>query len=187
MEATIRVWGGVECFSYIKGPSSLTTHDSHSLLSGCFLEVRQTMAQNEGSTRHANGSIVVSETVGMHRTKAYESPFKRNKTTSSSTQEAVHVLRSSSRSHANEAQENLPTQEEEQTNHERRLLEYLMRNYDNTIRPVRDAASPVVIKLGITLTQIVDLVSKRRREREKWEKASCESGITCRQEICDSD
>ena len=145
------------------------THDSHSLLSGCFLEVRQTMAQKEGSTRHANGSIVVSETVGMHRTKAYESPFKRNKTTSSSTQEAVHVLRSSSRSHANEAQENLPTQEEEQTNHERRLLEYLMRNYDNTIRPVRDAASPVVIKLGITLTQIVDLVSKRRREREVGE------------------
>lgn len=48
---------------------------------------------------------------------------------------------------------------ERQTNEERRLVEYLMRNYDNSIRPVRNSNNPVVIRLGITLTQIFDLVS----------------------------
>jgi hypothetical protein len=34
-----------------------------------------------------------------------------------------------------------------------------MRNYDNTVRPVKNASDAVVIRLGITLTQIFDLVS----------------------------
>ncbi|KAH9424986.1 hypothetical protein DERP_009210, partial [Dermatophagoides pteronyssinus] len=45
----------------------------------------------------------------------------------------------------------------EQMNDERRLFNYLMRNYDNTIRPVRNASKPINIRLGITLTQIFDL------------------------------
>jgi len=45
-----------------------------------------------------------------------------------------------------------------QSNDERRLVDYLMRNYDNSIRPVKDASNPVIIRLGITLTQIFDLV-----------------------------
>ena len=52
----------------------------------------------------------------------------------------------------------LESEFEHQTNDERRLVDYLMRNYDNSIRPVRDANAPVVIRLGITLTQIFDLV-----------------------------
>ena len=46
----------------------------------------------------------------------------------------------------------------EQNNDERRLFNYLMRNYDNTIRPVHNASKPINIRLGITLTQIFDLV-----------------------------
>lgn len=49
--------------------------------------------------------------------------------------------------------------EDDQTNDEKRLLNYLMRNYDRSIRPVKNASTPVVIRLGITLTQIFDLVS----------------------------
>lgn len=49
----------------------------------------------------------------------------------------------------------------EQTNDERRLYNYLMRNYDNTIRPVYNAYHAINIRLGITLTQIFDLVSTR--------------------------
>lgn len=47
---------------------------------------------------------------------------------------------------------------DDQSNDEKRLVEYLMRNYDNKIRPVRNANRPVNILLGITLTQIFDLV-----------------------------
>lgn len=42
---------------------------------------------------------------------------------------------------------------------EQRLLYKLMENYDNSVRPVMKASSPVVIQLGITLTQIMDIVS----------------------------
>lgn len=45
---------------------------------------------------------------------------------------------------------------------ERRLYEHLMANYDNTIRPVINAKEPVVIRLGITLTQIFDLDEKNQ-------------------------
>lgn len=51
---------------------------------------------------------------------------------------------------------------EKQTNDEKRLLQYLMRNYDPNIRPLRDSSSPVIIRLGITLTQIFDLDEKNQ-------------------------
>ena len=53
----------------------------------------------------------------------------------------------------------VPSEEDYQTNDEKKLLNYLMRNYDKRIRPVKNVSSPVLIRLGITLTQIVDLVS----------------------------
>ena len=42
---------------------------------------------------------------------------------------------------------------------EQRLLKTLRHNYDPAVRPVFDAKRPVVIDLGITLTQIIDVVS----------------------------
>jgi hypothetical protein len=33
------------------------------------------------------------------------------------------------------------------------------RNYSNNVRPVRNASVPVPVKLGLTLTQIFDMVS----------------------------
>ncbi|XP_054152688.1 neuronal acetylcholine receptor subunit alpha-10-like [Oppia nitens] len=48
------------------------------------------------------------------------------------------------------------------TNDERRLVDYLMTNYDNNIRPVLNASQPVIIRLGITLTQIFDLDEKNQ-------------------------
>ncbi len=42
---------------------------------------------------------------------------------------------------------------------EQKLLKFLITNYDPAVRPVYDARKPVIIKLGITLTQIIDVVS----------------------------
>ena len=41
---------------------------------------------------------------------------------------------------------------------ESRLLTYLMENYDREVRPVYNASDQVVVKVGITLTQIFDMV-----------------------------
>ena len=42
---------------------------------------------------------------------------------------------------------------------EQRLFRKLMRKYEKSVRPVINATTPVVVKLGITLTQIFDMVS----------------------------
>ncbi len=41
---------------------------------------------------------------------------------------------------------------------ESRLLSYLMRNYDREVRPVINVSSKVTVLVGITLTQIFDMV-----------------------------
>ena len=56
----------------------------------------------------------------------------------------------------------VPDAFEKQTNDEKRLLQYLMRNYDPNVRPLRDSSAPVIIRLGITLTQIFDLDEKNQ-------------------------
>jgi nicotinic acetylcholine receptor len=43
---------------------------------------------------------------------------------------------------------------------EQRLYTVLMHNYDSNTRPVFNASSPVNVTIGITLTQIFDVVSK---------------------------
>ncbi|GBM79645.1 hypothetical protein AVEN_184206-2-1, partial [Araneus ventricosus] len=50
-------------------------------------------------------------------------------------------------------------EEEIEYSAEKRLVDKLMRGYDNTVRPVKNASTAIVIRLGITLTQIFDLVS----------------------------
>lgn len=45
----------------------------------------------------------------------------------------------------------------------------LFRNYSNNVRPVRNASLPVPVKLGLTLTQIFDMV-KRRNWQNKAKK-----------------
>ncbi|XP_059173902.1 neuronal acetylcholine receptor subunit alpha-10-like [Physella acuta] len=45
---------------------------------------------------------------------------------------------------------------------EQKLMNYLVRNYDNSVRPVYDATSAVDVKLGLTLTQILDLDEKNQ-------------------------
>ena len=42
---------------------------------------------------------------------------------------------------------------------EQRLFRKLMRKYEKSVRPVINATTPVVVKLGITLTQIFAMVS----------------------------
>jgi hypothetical protein len=41
------------------------------------------------------------------------------------------------------------------------LFFLIYRNYSNSVRPVRNASIPVPVKLGLTLTQIFDMVSIR--------------------------
>ncbi|ESP05439.1 hypothetical protein LOTGIDRAFT_152290 [Lottia gigantea] len=45
---------------------------------------------------------------------------------------------------------------------EQRLLQKLLEHYDPNTRPVFDAAKPVVIRLGITLTQVLDVDEKNQ-------------------------
>ena len=42
---------------------------------------------------------------------------------------------------------------------EQRLMNYLFRGYERSVRPVRNASTPVIIRMGLTLTQIFDMVS----------------------------
>ena len=41
---------------------------------------------------------------------------------------------------------------------ESRLLNYLKANYDREVRPVYNASKAVVVRVGITLTQVFDMV-----------------------------
>lgn len=41
---------------------------------------------------------------------------------------------------------------------EQRLLYYLLKNYEKAVRPVRNASHAIVVKLGLTLTNIFDMV-----------------------------
>jgi len=50
-------------------------------------------------------------------------------------------------------------------NDEKRLLRHLMRGYERDVRPVKNASTPVVIQLSITLTQIFDMVSKKKNNK----------------------
>ncbi|CAF3490687.1 unnamed protein product [Adineta steineri] len=45
---------------------------------------------------------------------------------------------------------------------EQRLLYFLLKNYSNNVRPVRNASLPVPVKLGLTLTQIFDMMEKNQ-------------------------
>lgn len=49
-------------------------------------------------------------------------------------------------------------------NDEKRLLRYLMKGYERDVRPVKNASTPVVIQLSITLAQIFDMVTENERK-----------------------
>jgi hypothetical protein len=46
---------------------------------------------------------------------------------------------------------------------EQRLFYTLMTGYEKAVRPTRKASVPINVKLGITLTQIMDIVSYERK------------------------
>ncbi|KAA0202030.1 hypothetical protein HAZT_HAZT006667 [Hyalella azteca] len=46
--------------------------------------------------------------------------------------------------------------------HEKRLLDDLLRNYNNLERPTRNETETVVVKLGLTLQQIIDVDEKNQ-------------------------
>ena len=52
----------------------------------------------------------------------------------------------------NDADEILPV--------EQRLMNHLLRNYERSVRPVKNASDTVFVRMGLTLTQIFDMVSK---------------------------
>ena len=53
-----------------------------------------------------------------------------------------------------------PRKSEKRPTDEQRLYKYLMKNYDPNTRPVFNASHPVNVSIGITLTQIFDVVSR---------------------------
>ena len=52
-----------------------------------------------------------------------------------------------------------PVAERLEASDEQRLFRKLMKNYEKSVRPVINSSMPVVVSLGITLTQILDIVS----------------------------
>ncbi|KAH9495406.1 hypothetical protein Btru_016417 [Bulinus truncatus] len=40
---------------------------------------------------------------------------------------------------------------------EQRLLDHIMKGYERSVRPVRNSTTAVVIKMGLTLTQVLDM------------------------------
>lgn len=46
---------------------------------------------------------------------------------------------------------------------EQRLMTHILRGYEKAVRPVQNASSIVVVKMGLTLTQIFDMVSRDSR------------------------
>ncbi len=44
---------------------------------------------------------------------------------------------------------------------EQRLMNYLLRNYERSVRPVKNASDTVFVRMGLTLTQIFDMVSRQ--------------------------
>lgn len=42
---------------------------------------------------------------------------------------------------------------------EQRLMNYILKGYEKSVRPVRNASTAVKIKMGLTMTQIFDMVS----------------------------
>lgn len=51
---------------------------------------------------------------------------------------------------------------EEGFTEEQRLLYHLLKQYEKAVRPVRNASSPIVVKLGLTLTNIFDMDEKNQ-------------------------
>ncbi len=47
---------------------------------------------------------------------------------------------------------------------EQRLFYTLMTGYEKAVRPTKRSSEAVIVKLGITLTQIMDIVSDERRK-----------------------
>lgn len=43
---------------------------------------------------------------------------------------------------------------------EQRLMRQLLRHYERAVRPVRNASDTVMVRMGLTLTQIFNMVSK---------------------------
>lgn len=46
------------------------------------------------------------------------------------------------------------------TTDEQRLLHHLLKNYQKAVRPVRNASNAVIVKLGMTMTNIFEMVIK---------------------------
>ena len=42
---------------------------------------------------------------------------------------------------------------------EQKLMNHLLRNYERSVRPVKNASDTVHVRMGLTLTQIFDMVS----------------------------
>ena len=47
---------------------------------------------------------------------------------------------------------------------EQRLFYTIMSGYEKAVRPSKSASEPVVVKLGLSLTQIMDIVSREKQD-----------------------
>ncbi|XP_043217875.1 neuronal acetylcholine receptor subunit alpha-10-like [Amphibalanus amphitrite] len=59
-------------------------------------------------------------------------------------------------------QSGVPYDPRHNNSYEKRLMDFIVRDYDRDVRPVFNASDPVIIQLGITLTQIFDMDEKNQ-------------------------
>ncbi|KAH9376543.1 hypothetical protein HPB48_019765 [Haemaphysalis longicornis] len=72
-----------------------------------------------------------------------------------------------------------PTIHSEQGPHERRLLADLLANYNTLERPVLNESEPLILSFGLTLQQIIDVVSLRLPNRKDYHHPSGSTHCIC--------
>ncbi|XP_042221624.1 neuronal acetylcholine receptor subunit alpha-10-like [Homarus americanus] len=115
---------------------------------------RHTAAQGGGSSTLGSDSTISSITNSSSSNSNSSSSSSNNNSSSNSSSSSTRIPPGS----PSPPRRVIKLEE----NEEKRLLDALMVGYDRDVRPVRNASHPIVIQLGITLTQIFDMDEKNQ-------------------------
>lgn len=130
------------------------------------LSIRQGLAKSGVNFEYGPGNVRDERAVGA--TPQIQSPDRTIGATSQ-IQSPLHPVGDQDVDPSSVSEETLmqtydePAKNEKPINHPRqdeaRLLDYLLKHYDRRVRPILDAKKNITIFVGITLTQIFDMVS----------------------------
>lgn len=72
------------------------------------------------------------------------------------------IVTSSTRCAGPDDDDDVDSELDEDAPTEQRLMDWLMRHYEKSVRPVRNASDTVLVRMGLTLTQIFNMVQMSR-------------------------